>query len=132
MQDALKCRREAAFGELDKLLQDRKDFPINYNHYYIDTVHKKNQDRIKDQIQRHVPEDLHQVTRGCNLGYHYDKINVHDELQKIIRHWADEVTPDMAESICEQALDCLMTIYKVMLPLILLDYLGTSTILEGT
>lgn len=99
--------------ELHKLLQDRKDFPINYNHYYTDTVHKKRQDRIKAQIQQHVPSDFHAAEKRCSAGDHYPLINANHELNKIIRHWADDVTPNMEEFSCEEALDCLLAIYKV-------------------
>lgn len=119
MQDILKRRREAALGELDKLIQDRSDFPINYNHYYTDNVHKKRQERIKAQIQRHVPENLYVAERNCSVGLHYPKVDVNKELDKIIRHWADDVTPDMEKFSCEEALDCLLAIYKVNMPHVL-------------
>lgn len=113
LHDFLKDRREAAFTELDKLFQDRRDFPINYNHYYTDTVHKKRQERIKAQMKRHIPKDFHQSTQKCSVGPHYSWIDVHQELDKIVRCWAGNATPDMERFSCEEALDCLMAIYKV-------------------
>jgi len=39
--DALKVRRRAAFRELELIIEDMTGFPINYNHYYTDTIHKR-------------------------------------------------------------------------------------------
>lgn len=120
VHDTLRARREAALGELDKLIQDRKDFPINYNHYYTDTVHKKRQHRITAQIREHIPEDFHESSQSCSAGNHYPWIDVNLEVNKIVRNWAEEVTPNMEDFSCEEALDCLLAIYKVRsLPLAL-------------
>lgn len=100
-------------GELDKLIQDRKDFPINYNHYYTDTVHKKRQDRITAQIREQIPEDFHQSSQRCSAGNHYPWIDVNLEINRIVRNWAEEVTPNMEDFSCNEALDCLLAIYKV-------------------
>lgn len=109
-------------SELDKLIQDRKDFPINYNHYYTDTVHKKRQDRITAQIQQHIPEGLHKDVQFCSLGDHYPEINMGHEIQKVVHRWADEVTPNMEDFSCEEALDCLLAIYKVRPPSIVAQF----------
>jgi len=34
ISDALKTRRKAAMLELEKIIEETKGFPINYNHYY--------------------------------------------------------------------------------------------------
>lgn len=116
--DALKRRREAALGELDKLIQDRNDFPINYNHYYIDNVHKKRRERIEAQIRQHIPDDP-QVLQKCSIGQHYTKPNIHNELSGALRRWEQDITVDMEEFSCEEALDCLLAIYKVRMPVVL-------------
>lgn len=113
VHDALGTRQQAALEELDKLIQDRRDFPLNYNHYYTNTIHKKRQDRITWQIQQHTALRPHSPTHLCSLGDHYPKVNVDSEIQKIVRSWADNATPDMEDFSCEEALDCLLAIYKV-------------------
>lgn len=44
---------------------------MNYNHYYTDRVHKKRQQRMTTEIQRHIPEDFHTADRRCSVGDHY-------------------------------------------------------------
>lgn len=39
--NALKNRRTAALLELERSIEDAKSFPINYNRYYTDTIHKQ-------------------------------------------------------------------------------------------
>lgn len=102
---ALKTRLKAALDELDKLLQDRKDFPINYNHYYTDTVHKKRQDRIQSQIETQVD--------GAFSNNMVRKERAHDIVKESISIWSQSVTADMEAFSCEEALDCLLAIYKV-------------------
>lgn len=102
---ALKKRHQAALEELDKLLQDRKDFPINYNHYYTDTVHKKRQERIQHQIDTHVDQ-----TCSSDMDL---KDRAHDLVKRSVSSWSQSVTPDMEDFSCEEALDCLLAIYKV-------------------
>lgn len=101
-------------GELGKLIQDRKEAPINYNHYYTDTVHRKRQERIKAELEKHVPEDFHVSTQRCSLGNHYPQIDANNKINLIVRRWAETVTPDMEEFSILEALDCLMAIYKVI------------------
>ncbi|ROW06353.1 hypothetical protein VPNG_07515 [Cytospora leucostoma] len=109
----LKERRQAALDELAKIIEDSKEVPINYNHYYTDTVHLKRQDRIKRSLLQYVPQGSTMSTRNCSVGAHYPQVDVGEELDKVVRRWADNVTPDMEEFSIQEALDCLMAIYKV-------------------
>lgn len=34
-EEALKVRNKSASEELDRIVQDHKSYPINYNHYYM-------------------------------------------------------------------------------------------------
>lgn len=105
IETSLKRRHQAACEELGKLIRDRKDFPINYNHYYTDTVHKKRQERIQAQILEHISKGSPQTLTSSS------KMN--DRVENLVRHWADKATPNMEECSCEEALDCLLAIYKV-------------------
>lgn len=111
----LKTRKQAALQELERLIKDKKAFPINYNHYYTDNVHKKRGKRIEAQLKKHVPENLTVYKTNCSMGTHYNAPQTHtkDELERVVSRWGDSVSADMEEFSCEESLDCLESIYKV-------------------
>ncbi len=37
----LRKQRTSAFNELDQLVQDNKEYPINYNHCFTDNLQKR-------------------------------------------------------------------------------------------
>lgn len=118
----LKDRRQAALNELAKIIEDSKEVPVNYNHYYTKTVHQKRQERIKSSLLQYVPQGSTTSIRNCSVGAHYPQVDIGEELDKVVRRWAENITPDMEEFSIQEALDCLMAIYKVieiLLPLIL-------------
>jgi hypothetical protein len=115
ISEVLKTRHQAALVELEKLVQDHKDYPINYNHYYTDIVHQKRQDRIKAKLAEHFPEAPVIPERHCSAGNHYAKVDMHQELERIVKEWGSSVTADMEEFSCQEALDCLLAIYKASL-----------------
>ncbi|KAI0185594.1 interferon-induced GTP-binding protein Mx [Xylaria flabelliformis] len=86
---ALNERRKAASDELKKIMDDNKFAPINYNHYYTDTLQKRRDDRLKPPSQ---------PTSGT----------VQPALATPL-----QITKNMETFSCEEALDCLMSIYKV-------------------
>ncbi|KAJ0107245.1 hypothetical protein J7T55_007615 [Diaporthe amygdali] len=102
---ALQQRCQEALAELDKLLADCKDFPINYNHYYTDTVHMKRQQRMLEQLGDHVPDDIDFDDQG--------KYSTQDVVKTAISNWGNSTTADMEDFSCEEALDCLLAIYQV-------------------
>lgn len=102
---ALQQRCHDALKEMDKLLADARDFPINYNHYYTDTVHMKRQRRMLEQLGNFAPE----------LGDIEDWENASGEdiIKTAIHNWGNSTTADMEDFSCEEALDCLLAIYQV-------------------
>lgn len=107
----LKKRREAAFDELQKLVRDNKDFPINYNHYYTDNLQKRRQDRLKALMQKWLPcRPDGDAPDRCSRGDHYWKPVTVDA---VIDAMHLKTTQDMERFSCEEALDCLLSIYKV-------------------
>ena len=52
-------------AELARLIQDVKEFPINYNHYYKDIIEAWRQERLKAQLESLVPS-----TVLPHLSYH--------------------------------------------------------------
>ncbi|KAL8387043.1 hypothetical protein RB595_010199 [Gaeumannomyces hyphopodioides] len=112
VQDTLKAQRRAAMEELEKLLRDRQDFPINYSHYYTDTVHQKRQERIQTQMEKHIISRVHTPLQRCSAGDHYPRIEIGQEVEGIVSRWGTAATPNMEEFSCNEALDCLLAIYK--------------------
>lgn len=104
---ALKQRRQAALEELDRLLEDRKDFPINYNHYFTDTVHKKRQERIQSQLGHHASTEMY-----ASAGM-ISRADIPSIIEETVSSWGKSVTADMEQFSCEEALDSLLAIYKV-------------------
>lgn len=102
---ALQQRCQDALKELDKLLADARDFPINYNHYYTDTVHMKRQQRMLEQLGGFAPdaEDIED----------WENASGEDIIKTAIHNWGNSTTADMEDFSCEEALDCLLAIYQV-------------------
>lgn len=113
MLGVLKDRRQAALVELAKIIEDRREVPINYNHYYTNTVHSKRQKRIKTSLLQYAPGDNGTTSQSCRGGRHVEVVDLGKELDKVVSRWAENVTPDMEEFSIQEALDCLMAIYKV-------------------
>lgn len=114
----LKSRKQAALEELARLIKDKKAFPINYNHYYTDNVHKRRGKRIEEQIQQHVPEGTKGSTRKGYLevpSFDGPETDAKTKLEQAVSKWADSVSADMEEFSCEESLDCLEAIYKVII-----------------
>lgn len=104
----IKQRHQAALEELEKLLQDRTDFPINYNHYFTDIIHKKRQERLQIQLGQHADVADKYVSEGF-----IDDEDVPHIIRDAVSKWGNSVTSDMEKFSCEEALDSLLAIYKV-------------------
>ncbi|KAL9126644.1 MAG: hypothetical protein Q9217_004334 [Psora testacea] len=110
IQDGLKERSVSATRELELLMEDIKSYPINYNHYYTDTIKKRRRDRDKEALS----ECLQQSTTdtplpGCHSTHSSTKIDV----DRAIDQYCSRADPEMEKHSCEEALDCLFSIYKV-------------------
>ncbi|RDW79868.1 hypothetical protein BP6252_04506 [Coleophoma cylindrospora] len=106
MLDALRKRREAAGDELAKIMEDLRNYPINYNHYYTDTI-KKSQDERK----RALLQDAIAQSTSTKTAYQVTVTDV--DVEKALSMFQGSLDPDMENFSCEQALDCLFAIYKV-------------------
>ena len=114
IQDALKSRSQAAFDELDRIMEDIKNYPINYNHYYTDTIKKRRQDRVRESLADRIKSaTTHAHLEGSNSTHTSASIDV----DQIIGSYSERIDPDMEKHTCEEALDCLFSIYKVVPPL---------------
>ena len=107
IQDKLTARRENAQEELDKIMIDVKNYPINYNHYYTETINKRRQDRQKKSLSKCIDDA---TTRTQVFGQQGStSIDVDQALAKYVQ----KTDPNMEVVSCEEALDCLYAIYKV-------------------
>ncbi|KAG8527769.1 uncharacterized protein KY384_007923 [Bacidia gigantensis] len=103
VEDSLHRRHTNAYKELQKLIDDIKEHPINYNHYFTDTINKLHKDRCKGSITETI-QNAYEVADG-------DQIDT-DQLTNDIM---PEVDPNMKNVSCNAALDSVYAIYKVML-----------------
>ena len=112
IQDELKARSETAARELGMLIKDIQNYPINYNHYYTDTIKKQRQDRQKQALTKSVAD-------ATTSPRYYDSsskewMTVTDvDTEQVMLHYSRHIDPDMDKHSCEEALDCMMAIYKV-------------------
>jgi len=111
IQDALNARKHAATVELGRLIEDLMDsYPINYNHYYTDTINKRRQDRQTAAMVTSIEGSKERAALNTlNGDQYYDRVNV----KKAAANYAQTCDPNMDNFGCEEALDCLFAIYKV-------------------
>ncbi|MCJ1281197.1 hypothetical protein MMC26_000515 [Xylographa opegraphella] len=112
IQDVLKERSETAAQELEMLVDDIQNYPINYNHYYTDTIKKQRLDRQKRALNK-------AITDAKTCPRYYDSSSkewrtVTDvDTEQVITQYSQHIDPDMEKHSCEEALDCMMAIYRV-------------------
>ena len=109
VQDALQARYDSAFEELKRIIKDVKSHPINYNHYYTDTIHKRRQERNKRSLARCIEK----ATTYEEIDIYPDHTFTHVDADKAATAFSQKVDPNMENVSCEEALDCLHAIYKV-------------------
>lgn len=111
IHDALKSRSEGAVAELDRIMEDIKGYPINYNHYYTDTIKKRRQARGR----KFLAERIKTATTHTQI-YGSDHKSASIDVDQIVGTNPERIDPDMEKHTCEEALDCLFSIYKVNPP----------------
>ena len=110
IEETLKLRAEAAAKELKLIMADVKSYPLNYNHYYTDTIKRRRQERATRLIQGAVDKTVDRVPAALVRSIDTIPNNLVSELKK---HLAKPIVPDMDKHSCEEVLDCLNAIYKV-------------------
>ncbi|TVY58349.1 Interferon-induced GTP-binding protein Mx [Lachnellula cervina] len=112
IHDALKRRGKAAGEELARIMAEIKTYPINYNHYYTDSIKDRRQNRQKAAFKQSVnnASSSKEILDGDgNLVDTSTSIDV----DKVVDDLANSNDKDMGSFSCEEALDCLFAIYKV-------------------
>ena len=113
MQDALKTRKDASVRELELIMDDIRSYPINYNHYYTDMIKKRRQARGKESLAECIEgATTHTTLEDCNLKHTSATIDV----AQVVEKYSQRIDPDMEKHSCEEALDCLVSIYTVSSP----------------
>jgi GTPase SAR1 family protein len=108
IHEQLKSRQASAQAELKLIMNDHKSYPINYNHYYTDTITKRRQERQKAELAKQIEAATTQ-TYNKTLGEYVCSVDV----EKVATGINQRVDPNMDNFSCEEALDCLFSIYKV-------------------
>lgn len=106
IEGSLKHRQELALKELEQLIEDRSDFPINYNHYYTDNICKQRKDRLTADLKRN-------GSRAFLKTGTYNGDAVQKWLARFTSAYGGKTEVDMQKVSCDEALDCLKAIYKV-------------------
>jgi hypothetical protein len=112
IHDALRGRSQEAGEELARIMADIKGYPINYNHYYTDTVKSRRQNRQRAALAETVKQaSKTTMLAGHGIGDHMPTTTV--DIEQVMKSWTDNTDRNMEKFSCEEALDCLLAIYKV-------------------
>jgi Zn-finger nucleic acid-binding protein len=98
----------AGRSELDKLLEDERQQPITYNHYYTDNIQKSRQDFLRNSIEKAMREATDHEWNG---KLHISNNSVDGE--KLLAALQRRINVDMDLQACEEALAGLNAYYKV-------------------
>jgi GTPase SAR1 family protein len=108
--DTLKMRFDQALKELRRLLRDKQDFPMVYNHYYTDTVQKKRNQRWRDALETSVESAIsHHKLDGCHSSHTSAKVDV----SAAVEGFSTAIDKDMERYSCKEILDHVASMYKV-------------------
>ena len=105
-EDALKMRFDASAREMERIMEDVRSYPITYNHYYTDTIKKRRSDRKEKPL-------ANRIDNATYPAYASNLTSTPVYPGKASRGYFSEVSRDMEDHSCEEALDCLYSIYKV-------------------
>lgn len=111
--DALKARHHAAMEELERLIEDTKSYPINYNHYYTDTVQQRREERRKAAEASKLKTEDVSPAEGSSSEPQPTQPSVSTDADQAIEKYSRRIDPNMENISCEEALDCLFAIYEV-------------------
>ena len=111
--DALRNRYENAMEELDRLIKDLKSYPINYNHYYTDTVQQRREERRKAAEAAKVKMENAVAAEGSSSESKPPPASTATDTDQAIEKYSRRIDPNMENISCEEALDCLFAIYEV-------------------
>ncbi len=106
MEAKLEENKTLADQELARLVEEEKQHPITYNHYYTDNVQKSRLKDAKDMMEKTV-----QKVNANQAGFGGQVINMTPET--LIASLSGKIILDMDERACSEALVDLEAYYKV-------------------
>ena len=115
--DALRGRSREASEELARIMEDIKGYPINYNHYYTDTVKSRRQNRQRAALAETVKQ-ASKTTMPLPYEVPDPVPTTTVDIEQVMKSWTDNNDRNMEKFSCEEALDCLLAIYKVRFHLV--------------
>ena len=111
VRDMLKNRYNNASQELKRLIEDVQSYPMNYNHYYTDTLYGRRQERDKASLATCIQDAMSRtVLEGCHSSQH---TTASVDIDKAADAYSQSIDRNMENISCEGALDSLFAIYKV-------------------
>jgi hypothetical protein len=116
IHDALKQRSHLASEELAKIMEDTKGYPINYNHYYTDTIKRRRQNRQRIAIKETAEKASKTTILPEQAFVENPAVTTTVDIDQLVQSLAESNDHNMENFSCEEALDCLFAIYKVRSP----------------
>jgi GTPase SAR1 family protein len=113
IHDALKERSRLASEELARIMEDAKGYPINYNHYYTDTIKSRRQNRQHAVIKETAEKASKTTYLPDPEGFENTASTTTFDMEQFVNTLAECNDQNMENFSCEEALDCLFAIYKV-------------------
>jgi hypothetical protein len=108
--DTLKTRRAGALSELQKLIEDKQEFPLIYGNQYSDSVQESRQTRLSQRFSVSVSTaTTHEHLRGCNSTHTSAVV----DMDTAVQHFGSSADRDAEKNSCEDILDALLAMYKV-------------------
>ncbi|PBP15600.1 putative dynamin GTPase [Diplocarpon rosae] len=115
IHDALKDWSRLASEELDRIMEDVNGYPMNYHHYYTDTIKSRRQNRQKISLAETVKQASKTTkvisTDGAESSTSATATTV--DLDQVVAALSTSSSENMEVFSSEEALDCLLAIYKV-------------------
>jgi hypothetical protein len=98
---------------LARIMKDNKGYPINYNHYYTENIKRRRQDR-EDRRKIEIEQTAKQASHTTTVnGVAYNETPTTGNSVDVDVVANKDVNMDHFS--CQDALDCLIAIYKVCL-----------------
>ncbi|KAH6713320.1 dynamin family protein-like protein [Leptodontidium sp. MPI-SDFR-AT-0119] len=113
IHDALKARSTAAHEELGRIMEDVGGYPINYNHYYTETIKKRRTNRQRIALVKTAKKATKTVTFEDPSEGRQPVSTTTVDIDQIVNELSASNDQNMESFGSEEALDCLLAIYKV-------------------
>ena len=111
VEESLKTRLKAGEEELKKLLQDRKRYPMTYNHHYTMAIQRMRREKNGAEFEQSLKDA---TTTSQMYDIHRNIVQVSKvDPEEVVRDFHEKLKLDMDDHSCSDALDDLYAFYKV-------------------